>query len=56
MFRGSQKLLSRKTTDQLDEKSLSEELKTVQGALETGLNYAVRPTNKANFYLSSRYL
>ena len=42
-FMGSQKLLSRKSTEQLrDEKLLAEELKTVQGAIETGLNFAVR--------------
>lgn len=54
VFRGSQKLLSRRETEVLSEKILEEEQKTVQGALETALNFTVKPANKANLYLSSR--
>lgn len=53
-FRGSQKLLSRLETEVLSEKILLEEQKSVQGALETALNFTIKPANKANLFLSSR--
>jgi tRNA U38,U39,U40 pseudouridine synthase TruA len=53
-FKGSQKLLSRKETQEITNEILIKEEKTVQGALETGLKLAVNPANPPVFFLSSR--